>query len=63
MVEAGAGWTRTIMVPPGDQGAAKGALDVIEEAIRNACATGGCRTVSIAVHVQGAACDHEVKGG
>jgi hypothetical protein len=61
VLEEGAGVTRVFRVRAGAKDDAAAVVEAVRVAIVAACASGGCRSISIGVHVEGAACDHEVK--
>lgn len=56
------GTMRVVQVGRRDAGAVDEAVALFKLAIRSAMAAGGCRTVMVGVHVEGAECDHDVRG-
>jgi len=38
-------------------------MGAVREGVRSMMARGGCRSMTIAVHVEGPSCDHELGGG
>jgi hypothetical protein len=57
------GHERSLKVGPGDAGAVAEALVLFRSAMRAAMESDSCRTVTVAIHVDGADCDHEVGPG
>lgn len=53
---------RVVQIGKGDTGAIDEAVTLFRSCVRSAMAAGGCRTVMVGVHVEGAECDHEVGG-
>lgn len=53
---------RVVQVARGDSAGVDEAVTLFRSAVRSAMEAGGCRTVLVGVHVEGAECDHEVGG-
>jgi hypothetical protein len=51
---------KVVQVERGSGGGVDQAVALFRSCVRAAMEAGGCRTVMIGVHVEGAACDHEV---
>lgn len=58
--EAGQVPISVVTIEGGDAAAVDEAVKVFKAKIRAAMELGGCRSVLVGVHVEGAACDHEV---
>lgn len=52
--------TRVLAVGKGDTRAADDAVAAFKSLVRDAMESDGCRSFVVGVHVEGAACDHEV---
>lgn len=59
VIEHGAGLTRKFVVRSATDG--DDVMAALRAMIRDEMARGGCRSIAIGIHVEGPACDHEVK--
>lgn len=54
------GGMRVVQIGHRDTAAVDDAVALFKMCVRSAMEAGGCRTVMVGVHVEGADCDHEV---